>query len=198
MQVVDPSPGSCQSAELRRGNGWLEGGRSEMTKVAARISGAIAARSKSSQVPDHAGKRLRAPTPASLLRRARLRSVLQPATGGWSCPDCGLPTQDPVAVRLGFCARCHEFTGMCAAGRKIVCSDVMSMTTWHTPCTNLGASAWQISLGAISRVALLCPQHDAEVRSRSTSWLSEAIPLTGAASYDVGSPPTGSQPPSGH
>jgi hypothetical protein len=164
-----------------------------MTKIAARISGAIAARSKANQGPDHTSERVREPARTSLLRRARLRSVLQPDTGGWSCPDCGLPTQDPVAIRLGFCARCHEFTGMCAAGRKIVCSDVMSMTTWHTPCTNLGASAWQISQGAISRVALLCPQHDAEVRACSTSWLSEAIPLTRVAPYDVGPPPTGSQ-----
>ena len=131
-----------------------------MTKVAARISSAIAA-------------------------RARLRSVLQSGPSGWSCPDCGLPTQDPVAIRLGFCARCHEFTGMCAAGRKIICSDVLSMTTWHTPCTNLGASAWQISQGAISRVALLCLQHDADVRARSTSWLGEAIPLARLDSDNV-------------
>ena len=158
-----------------------------MAKVAARISGAIAARSKSSQSPDQTSERVRKPARFSLLRRARRRSALQPDTGGWSCPDCGLPTQDPVAIRLGFCARCHEFTGMCAAGRKIVCSDVMSMTTWHTPCTNLGASAWQISQGAISRVTLLCPQHDAEVRTCSTSWLSEAIPLTRAAPDDIGS-----------
>lgn len=164
-----------------------------MTKVAGRISGVIAARSKANQSPDHASERLRRPARTSLLRRARRRSVLQPDTGGWSCPDCGLLTQDPVAIRLGFCARCHEFTGMCAAGRKIVCSDVMSTTTWHTPCTNLGASAWQISQGAISRVALLCPQHDAEVRARRTSWLSEAIPLTGVDPDDVGTPPTGSQ-----
>ena len=79
---------------------------------------------------------------------------------------------------------------MCAAGRKIICSDVMSMTTWHTPCTNLGASAWQISQGAISRVALLCLQHDAEVRARSTSWLGEAIPLARLDPDDVGTPPT--------
>jgi hypothetical protein len=111
-----------------------------------------------------------------LLRRAR-GLVLQSDMNGWSCPDCGLPTHDPVATRLGFCARCKEFTGMCAAGRKIACSDVMSMTTWHTPCTNLGTSAWQISQDAVSRVALLCPEHDAEVRAGRASWLSEASPL---------------------
>jgi ribosomal protein L37AE/L43A len=150
-----------------------------MTKDAARISG-----------PDNTGERVREPARSSRLLRARTRSVLQSDAGGWSCPECGLPTHDLVATRLGFCARCHEFTGMCAAGRKIICSDVMSMTTWYTPCTNLGASAWQIAQGAISRVALLCPQHDAEVRAGRTSWLSEAIPLTPAAPYDAGPPPT--------
>jgi hypothetical protein len=53
----------------------------------------------------------------------------------------------------------------------------MSMTTWHTPCTNLGTSAWQICQDAVSRVALLCPEHDAEVRAGRASWLSEASPL---------------------
>lgn len=149
-----------------------------MTKIAARISGAVAARSKASQGPDNTRARVREPARASPPRRAGRRPVRQPGTGGWSCPDCGLGTQDPVATRLGFCARCHEFTGMCAAGRKIACSDVMSMTTWHTPCTNLGASAWQISQGAQTRVALLCPQHDTEIRTGRASWLSKAIPLT--------------------
>jgi hypothetical protein len=154
-----------------------------MTTDAAGTSGVIPGRGEVSQSPDHTSERGREPARTSLLRRARRRSAVRSNTGGWSCPECRLPTKDPVAVRLGFCARCHEFTGMCAAGRKIVCCDVMSMTTWHTPCTNLGASAWQISQGAISRVALLCPQHDAEVRAGRTWWLSEAIPLTPAGPF---------------
>jgi hypothetical protein len=81
---------------------------------------------------------------------------------------------------------------MCAAGRKIVCCDVMSMTTWHTPCTNLGASEWQISQGEVSLVALLCPQHDAEVRASRTSWLSEAVRLTPAGPFQGSALPGGS------
>ena len=149
-----------------------------MTTDAAGTSGVVPGRGEVSPSPDHPSEAGREPARKSLLRRARRGSGQRSTTGGWSCPDCRLPTKDPVAVRLGFCARCHEFTGMCAAGRKIVCCDVMSMTTWHTPCTNLGASAWQISSGATSRVALLCPQHDAEVRTGRTWWLSEAVPLT--------------------
>ena len=160
-----------------------------MTEDVTWIASAMAARRKVSEKPDDASERgpepIRAP---SLLRRARLRVVPQADPGGWSCPDCGLPPQDPVATRLGFCTRCHEFSGMCGAGRRIVCADVMSMTTWHTPCTNLGASAWQISQDGITHVALLCPQHDAEVKA-GPSFLSEAIPLTSAGPYDIGSPP---------
>jgi hypothetical protein len=66
---------------------------------------------------------------------------------------------------------------MCAAGRKVVVPDVMSMTTWHTPCTKLGILAWQISAGEDARTALLCPQHDAEVRAGRAPWLREAVPL---------------------
>jgi|SRR5580698_2131650 hypothetical protein len=117
---------------------------------------------------------------SSLLRRARLRSVPPPGTGAWSCPDCGLPIQDPVAARLGFCPGCHEFTGMCAAGRRIVCPDLMSVTTWHTPCTSLGALAWQLCEGTTSRVTLLCVQHDAEARAGRTSFLGHATTLTPA------------------
>ncbi len=149
-----------------------------MATDAAGIPGVMPGRCEVSQSPDYTSELGSEPARASLLRRARRGSILRSNTGGWSCPDCGLPTKDPVAARLGFCARCHEFTGMCAAGRKIVCCDVMSMTTWHTPCTNLGISPWQISQDAISRVALLCSQHDAEVRAGRTSWLSEAVPLT--------------------
>jgi hypothetical protein len=112
-----------------------------------------------------------------LLRRGRQASGASSSAAGWVCPDCGLPTQDPVASRLGFCARCQDFTGMCGAGRKIICPDMMTMTSWHTPCTNLGAAAWQISLGAGPRVTLLCPEHDAELRMGLTSWIGRAIPL---------------------
>jgi hypothetical protein len=93
------------------------------------------------------------------------------------CPVCGLPIRDTDAARLGFCDRCHDFTGMCGAGRKIICPDMMTMTTWHTPCTQLGAVAWEITQGDSARAALLCGQHDAEVRSGATPWMTFAAPL---------------------
>lgn len=97
--------------------------------------------------------------------------------GWWTCPDCGLATHDPTAARLGFCARCSDFTGMCGAGRKIVCPDMMTVTSWHTPCTNLGAVAWQISQGAIARVAMICPEHDGQLRAGNMAWIRGAVPL---------------------
>jgi hypothetical protein len=66
---------------------------------------------------------------------------------------------------------------MCGAGRKIVCPDVMTVTSWHTPCTSLGAVAWQISQGAIVRVAMICPEHDRELRAGNLAWIRSATPL---------------------
>ena len=149
----------------------------------------MAARGKVSESPDHASEPVREPARTRLLRRARLRLVPQADTGGWACPDCGLAAQDRVAARLGFCSRCLEFTGMCAAGRKFVFPDVMSMTIWHMPCTNLGTSAWQLSQGTMSQVALLCPQHDADVRAGRASFLTEAVALAPEAPFTMGPPP---------
>jgi hypothetical protein len=147
-----------------------------MTHYAAGASGAISGRGQAGRVLDDA-TRHRHLLGRRLLRRGRQASGAPPSRGRWACPDCGLSTQDPVAFRLGFCARCDEFTGMCGAGRKIICPDMMTMTTWHTPCTNLGAVAWQLSQGLGPRVTLLCPEHDAELLAGRTSWLSQAVRL---------------------
>ena len=93
------------------------------------------------------------------------------------CPACGLRIRDQVAARLGFCDRCHEFTGMCGAGRRIVCPDMMTRTSWHTPCTELGAVAWEINLGQGLSRTMLCDMHDAQVRSGGTPWILEAAAL---------------------
>jgi hypothetical protein len=93
------------------------------------------------------------------------------------CPACGLRIRDKVAARLGFCDRCHEFTGMCGAGRRVVCPDMMTRTSWHTPCTELGAVAWSINQGQGLSRTMLCHVHDAQVRSGGTPWLVEAAPL---------------------
>jgi hypothetical protein len=84
-----------------------------------------------------------------------------------------------VAIRLGFCSRCNDFTGMCAAGRKIICPDMMNVTPWHTPCTSLGTTSWQITAGAIERVAILCATHDIQLRTGLAPWINQAVPLDG-------------------
>jgi len=45
------------------------------------------------------------------------------------------------------------------------------------PCTNLGAVAWQISQGAIARVAMICPEHDSQLRAGNVAWIGSAVPL---------------------
>ena len=110
-----------------------------------------------------------------LLRRRRHARVLPLLCR--VCPDCGWPIRDPEAARLGFCDRCRDFTGMCGAGRRIVCPDVMTITTWHTPCTRLGAEAWEITLVKGASRTLLCETHDAQMRSGEMPWVKLAVPL---------------------
>jgi hypothetical protein len=88
-------------------------------------------------------------------------------------------------MRLGFCAQCSEFTGMCGAGRKIICPDMMSVTAWHSPCTSLGTTRWQITLGMSEYVALLCPVHDGQLRNGRAPWISRAVPLDEASRSDA-------------
>jgi hypothetical protein len=94
------------------------------------------------------------------------------------CPACGLRIRDLVAAQLGFCDRCREFTGMCGAGRRIVCPDMMTRTTWHTPCTELGAVAWEITQVQGRCKTVLCRLHDAQVRFGGTPWIVAAVPLS--------------------
>jgi hypothetical protein len=66
---------------------------------------------------------------------------------------------------------------MCGAGRKIICPDMMTVTPWHTPCTNRGTVLWQITQGARQQLALLCPAHDEQLRVGRASWITNATPL---------------------
>ena len=66
---------------------------------------------------------------------------------------------------------------MCGAGRRLVSPDMMTVTSWHTPCTNLGAVAWQITQGAIARVAMICQEHDSQLRAGNVAWIRSAAPL---------------------
>jgi len=94
-----------------------------------------------------------------------------------ACPDCGLRYKDAGAAKFGFCDRCLEFTGMCGAGRRVICPDMMTMTTWHIPCTQRGELAWQITQDDGPHLTLLCETHDAQVRYGVTPWITVALPL---------------------
>jgi hypothetical protein len=107
----------------------------------------------------------------------RRRDVPARASSVGACPACALPIRDPIAARLGFCDRCREFTGMCGAGRRVICPDMMTRTTWHTPCTELGAVAWEINHGSGPARTVLCRVHDAQVRFGGTPWIVDAVPL---------------------
>jgi hypothetical protein len=97
-----------------------------------------------------------------------------------ACPDCGVRIRDPVAARLGFCDRCKDFTGMCGAGRRIVSPDMMTLTSWHTPCTLPGTVSWEFGLNGAPLRTVLCVEHDFQVRSGAAPWVGEAVPLQDA------------------
>jgi len=107
----------------------------------------------------------------------RKREVPGRITSVEACPACGLRIRDPIAARLGFCDRCNEFTGMCGAGRRILCPDVMTRTTWHTPCTELGQVVWEIDQGDGFARTVLCQLHDGHVRGGRTPWIVNAAPV---------------------
>jgi hypothetical protein len=94
-----------------------------------------------------------------------------------ACPACGLRIRDLIVAQLGFCDRCRDFTGMCGAGRRIICTDMMTRTTWHTPCTELGTVAWDITQIQGRCTTVLCRAHDTQVRFGGTPWILAAIPL---------------------
>jgi hypothetical protein len=96
-----------------------------------------------------------------------------------ACPECGLLIGDPTLVRLGFCPRCEDFTGMCAAGRKVVSPDVMTVTSWHSPCTKLGTACWEVTVSGRTFIVRLCSVHDAEVNAGGTPWLRSPVRLAG-------------------
>jgi hypothetical protein len=110
-------------------------------------------------------------------RRARRGLRRRERSATWTCTGCGLPVTDLVAAGLGFCPRCQDFTGLCGAGRKLVSPDIMTLTTWHTPCTSRGVTPWQIADGATARVLLLCPSHDEQLRAGRAAWIRQAMPL---------------------
>ena len=112
----------------------------------------------------------------SALALIRVRNQSQP-TLCRTCPDCARPIRDREAARLGFCDRCREFTGMCGAGRRIICPDVMTTTSWHTPCTKLGAVPWEVTLATGPCTTVLCETHDGQIRTGRMPWVTLAVPL---------------------
>lgn len=125
---------------------------------------------------DDGGRRRQGPGLGGLgfLRRSNPPAATS-RIAGLACPGCGLPIQEPDAARLGFCPRCRDFTGMCGAGRKIICPDLMTVTSWHMPCTSLGTVEWEITRGGQPLITRLCDQHDAQVGAAGMAWIGQAV-----------------------
>jgi hypothetical protein len=87
------------------------------------------------------------------------------------CPHCRLMIRDQVAISAGYCARCQDFTLMCAAGRGLVNPDVTTRTSWHWPCTSTGTARWQVTRRGGPEAFLVCPEHDAELAAGHVAWI---------------------------
>jgi hypothetical protein len=111
------------------------------------------------------------------LKRARQPGRQSPAAKYQTaiCPRCRLMIRDRVAIGAGYCARCQEFTLMCAAGRALISPDVTARTSWHWPCTSIGAARWQVTRGTGPAFYLLCPDHDAELAAGYVSWIEHPL-----------------------
>jgi hypothetical protein len=62
---------------------------------------------------------------------------------------------------------------------------MMTRTTWHTPCTELGAVAWEITQIQGRCKTALCRVHDAQVKFGGTPWIVAAVPLSKQSSSDT-------------
>ena len=129
------------------------------------------------------GKNRRSERPTRMSRTTTFAVSNKPGRSqpGVICPDCGSASRDPVEAQFGYCPRCREFTGLCGAGRKVVCPDIMTKTSWHIPCTRTGEVAWEIAVHQNSCVTLLCRWHDAQVRTGAATWIKHARRLAGLA-----------------
>jgi hypothetical protein len=92
-----------------------------------------------------------------------------------SCPQCRSAIRDRIALSAGYCARCREFTLMCAAGRRLVSPDVMTRTGWHWPCTSAGTTRWQVTAHTGVAIVLLCAVHGTDLASGRASWIVEPV-----------------------
>jgi hypothetical protein len=114
-----------------------------------------------------------ATTPVGHKRPRRHSDRRVPAAGVPSvrCPQCLTAIRDRIAVSAGYCARCQDFTLMCAAGRSLVSPDVMTRTGWHWPCTSAGITKWQVTNQNGVTIVLMCGVHGAELASGQVSWI---------------------------
>jgi hypothetical protein len=91
------------------------------------------------------------------------------------CPQCLSAIRDRIAVSAGYCARCQDFTLMCAAGRRLVSPDVMTRTGWHWPCTSAGMTKWRVTDQNGMTTVLLCAAHGMELASGRVSWIVQPV-----------------------
>jgi hypothetical protein len=106
----------------------------------------------------------------------------------FTCHFCGHDVTDEDDAKYGWCRRCKDCTGMCAAGRRVVVYDLMGprggglirpagpggrlkprgpRLRWDVPCVTPALDMWELTLDGIERRQdALCLAHGEQLQNR--------------------------------
>jgi hypothetical protein len=91
-----------------------------------------------------------------------------------SCPQCSRQMRGDDA-RLGYCRACLEFTGLCAAGRRVVSGDALNDFRWRASCPEPGTGPLRVFTGRGGRQQTMrfCQDHEALLAAGDVPYLRE-------------------------
>lgn len=99
------------------------------------------------------------------------------AVSSFACPrpGCGHTTKIPALAALGYCEKCHGFTGQCGAATIAVAlyaTGLVSMPDWPHPCTAVGAERWRMtSADGVETDIVVCAPHGDRLRGGGAAWM---------------------------
>jgi hypothetical protein len=91
-----------------------------------------------------------------------------------SCPQCARQIRGDDA-RLGYCRTCQEFTGLCAAGRRVVSGDALTDFRWRASCPKPATGPPRVFAGRDGRPQTMrfCQDHEALLAAGDVPYLRE-------------------------
>src|SRR5215813_6221969 len=99
------------------------------------------------------------------------------AVPSFACPrpGCGHTTKTPALAALGYCEKCHEFTGQCGAATIAVAlydTGLVTISDWPHPCTAAGAERWRLTgADGVETGIVVCAPHGDRLRGGGAAWM---------------------------